>query len=423
MTSNFLVNKVAYNTLGVKLVGVHPCHDRKYGKRVHILLFGDSIEGLSSKIFDIYLKLYFLEAYRPVRKGAPRRGGMWTVEFKVVETDPAEFYIVAQDTGDLVKHEDEESNLSDVGYDDIAASPPPTTVQIHRYQAPRGILMFGPPGTGKTLMARAVANETGAFFFLINGPEIMCKMSGERKVICGKVFEEAKKNSPVIIFMPKSTQLCRSVKRPMAKSSAPARSNVVVMAATNRPNSIDYRPALRWFGRFDRDVDIGIPEPNGQLEILRIHTKNMKLGEDVDLEQWTVTDMSALSSCSEAATLQIRKKMDLIDLDEDTIDAETVLEVPTVKWDGVGGLEKVKQKLQDTMQYPVEYPRRGTGGSAAGGGGNGGGGGARDHVLNQILTEMDGTNAKKNMFIIGATNLAAVYPQGVPQEVARLGPR
>jgi transitional endoplasmic reticulum ATPase len=166
-----------------------------------------------------------------------------------------------------------------------------------------------------------------------------------------------------------------------------ARSNVVVMAATNRPNSID--PALRRFGRFDREVDIGIPDPTGRLEILRIHTKNMKLADDVDLEQiaadthgYVGSDVASL--CSEAAMQQIREKMDLIDLDEDTIDAEvldslgvtmenfrfalgtsnpsalreTVVEVPTTTWDDIGGLDKVKLELQETVQYPVDHPEK-----------------------------------------------------------------
>lgn len=289
-----------------------------------------------------------------------------------------------------------------------------------------------------------------------------------------------------------------------------ARSNVVVMAATNRPNSID--PALRRFGRFDREVDIGIPDPTGRLEILRIHTKNMKLGEDVDLEAiasethgYVGSDMASL--CSEAAMQQIREKMDLIDLEEDSIDAEvldslavsmenfrhalgvsnpaalreTIVEVPTTSWDDIGGLEKVKQELQETVQYPVEHPEKflkfgmqpskgvlfygppGCGktllakaianecqanfisikgpelltmwfgeseanvrdvfdkaraaapcvmffdeldsiAKARGGSGGGDAGGAGDRVLNQILTEMDGMNAKKNVFVIGATN-------------------
>jgi transitional endoplasmic reticulum ATPase len=184
-----------------------------------------------------------------------------------------------------------------------------------------------------------------------------------------------------------------------------ARSNVVVMAATNRPNSID--PALRRFGRFDREVDIGVPDATGRLEILRIHTKNMKMSDDVDLEKvrcsyfhsssilltvygqiaaethgYVGSDVASL--CSEAAMQQIREKMDLIDLDEDTIDAEvldslgvtmenfrfalgisnpsalreTVVEVPNVTWDDIGGLDKVKTELQETIQYPVEHPEK-----------------------------------------------------------------
>ena len=260
--------------------------------------------------------------------------------------------------------------------------------------------MFGPPGTGKTLMARAVANETGAFFFLINGPEIMSKMAGESESNLRKAFEEAEKNSPAIIFIdeidsiaPKRDKTNGEVERRVVSQlltlmdGLKARANVVVMAATNRPNSID--PALRRFGRFDREVDIGIPDPTGRLEILRIHTKNMKLAEDVDLEQiaadthgYVGADIASL--CSEGAMQQIREKMDLIDLDEDTIDAEvldslgvtmenfrfalgannpsalreTVVEIPTTTWNDIGGLENVKRELQETVQYPVEHPEK-----------------------------------------------------------------
>lgn len=233
--------------------------------------------------------------------------------------------------GDPVKREEEESNLADVGYDDIGGCRKqmaqirelvelplrhPQLFKSIGIKPPRGILMFGPPGTGKTLMARAVANETGAFFFLINGPEIMSKMAGESESNLRKAFEEAEKNSPAIIFIdeidsiaPKREKVNHSllpnlhdiddvtcqtngeVERRVVSQlltlmdGLKARSNVVVMAATNRPNSID--PALRRFGRFDREVDIGIPDPTGRLEILRIHTKNMKLADDVDLEQVT----------------------------------------------------------------------------------------------------------------------------------------
>merc|ERR1712203_1321949 len=224
---------------------------------------------------------------------------------------------------------------------------------------PRGILLYGPPGTGKTLIARAVANETGAFFFLINGPEIMSKQAGEAENNLRKAFEEAEKNAPAIIFID----------------------------ATNRPNSIDQ--ALRRFGRFDRELDIGVPDDNGRLEILRIHTKNMKLNADVKLEDiagnthgFVGADLAQL--CTEAALQCIREKMDLIDLEEETIDAEildsmavtqdhftsamgqcnpsslreTVLEVPNVKWDSIGGLEQTKRELQEMILYPIEHPEK-----------------------------------------------------------------
>lgn len=541
------MNKVARSNCAIKLgdlAHVSAANDIKYGKRIHILPFADSIEGLSGNLFDVYLRPYFLEAYRPVRKGDvfQVRGGMRAVDFKVVEVDPSPYCIVASDTvihteGDALDREAEEQGLNDVGYDDLGGCRKqlaqirelvelplrhPQLFKAIGIKPPRGILMFGPPGTGKTLMARAVANETGAFFFLINGPEIMSKMAGESESNLRKAFEEAEKNSPAIIFIdeldsiaPKREKTNGEVERRVVSQlltlmdGLKARSNVVVMAATNRPNSID--PALRRFGRFDREVDIGIPDPTGRLEILRIHTKNMKLSDDVDLEQiaadthgYVGADMASL--CSEAAMQQIREKMDLIDLDEETIDAEvldslgvtqenfrfalgvnnpsalreTVVEIPTTTWNDIGGLDKVKRELQETVQYPVEHPEKflkygmspskgvlfygppGTGKTMLAkaianecqanfisikgpelltmwfgeseanvrdvfdkaraaapcvmffdeldsiaksrGGSQGDGGGSSDRVLNQILTEMDGMNAKKNVFIIGATN-------------------
>merc|ERR1712157_381940 len=389
---------------------------------------------------------------------------------------------------------------------------------------PRGVLLYGPPGSGKTLIARAVANETGAFFFLINGPEIMSKMAGESESNLRKAFEESEKNAPAIIFIdelysiaPKREKTNGEVERRIVSQlltlmdGLNQRAHVVVMAATNRPNTID--PALRRFGRFDREVDIGIPDETGRMEILRIHTKNMKLADDVDLEVVAKdthghvgSDIAAL--CSEAALQQIRKKMDLIDLEDDEIDAEvldslavtnddfkwalknsnpsalreTVVEVPNVSWDDIGGLKDTKRELQELVQYPVEHPEKflkfgmspskgvlfygppGCGktmlakaianecqanfisikgpelltmwfgesesnvrdvfdkarqaapcvlffdeldsiAKSRGSGANGGdAGGAIDRVINQLLTEMDGMGAKKNVFIIGATN-------------------
>jgi transitional endoplasmic reticulum ATPase len=386
---------------------------------------------------------------------------------------------------------------------------------------PRGILLFGPPGSGKTLLARAVANETGAFFFLINGPEIMSKLAGESENNLRKAFEEAEKNAPSIIFIdeidsiaPKRDKVSGEVERRIVSQlltlmdGLKQRSSVVVIAATNRPNSID--TALRRFGRFDRELDIGVPDENGRLEILRIHTKKMKLGDDVNLEAiakdthgYVGADLAAL--CTEAGMNCIREKMDVIDLDDDEIDAEilnsmrvtmahfkealghtnpsalreTTVEVHNVSWDDVGGLADVKRELKELVQYPVEHPELfekfgmdppkgvlfygppGCGKTllakaianecqanfisikgpelltmwfgeseanvrdifdkarqaapcvlffdeldsvARSRGSSAGDSGAGDRVINQILTEMDGVGAKKNVFIIGATN-------------------
>lgn len=443
------INRVVRHNLRVKhgdIITVHPCPDIKYvslerhqiglvtkkhnsntlslqAKRIAVLPIADTVEGLTGSLFDVFLAPYFREAYRPVRQGDlfTVRGGMRQVEFKVVEVDPPEYGIVAQDTiihceGEPIQREDEEGNLNEVGYDDIGGCRKqmaqvrelvelplrhPQLFKSIGIKPPRGILMYGPPGTGKTLMARAVANETGAFFFLINGPEIMSKMAGESESNLRKAFEEAEKNSPAIIFIdeidsiaPKREKTNGEVERRVVSQlltlmdGMKARSNIVVMAATNRPNSID--PALRRFGRFDREVDIGIPDPTGRLEILQIHTKNMKLAEDVDLEAiaaethgYVGSDIASL--CSEAAMQQIREKMDLIDLDEDTIDAEVldslgvtmdnfrfalgvsnpsalrevaVVEVPNVRWEDIGGLEEVKKELIESVQYPVEHPEK-----------------------------------------------------------------
>ncbi|KAL5487188.1 hypothetical protein EMCRGX_G019762 [Ephydatia muelleri] len=404
------------------IVSIAANPDIKYGKRVHVLPIDDTVQGITGNLFDVFLKPYFLEAYRPVHKGDVFlvRGGMRAVEFKVVETDPSPCCIVAPDTvihceGDPIKREEEEDALNQVGYDDVGGCRKqlaqikemvelplrhPQLFKAIGVKPPRGILLYGPPGTGKTLIARAVANETGAFFFLINGPEIMSKMAGESESNLRKAFEEAEKNAPAIIFIdeldsiaPKRDKTHGEVERRIVSQlltlmdGLKQRSHVIIMAATNRPNSID--PALRRFGRFDREVDIGIPDATGRLEVLRIHTKNMKLADDVDLEQvanethgYVGSDVASL--CSEAAMQQIREKMDLIDLEDDTIDAEvlnslavsmdnfrfamghsnpsalreTVVEIPNVTWEDVGGLEEVKRELQELVQYPVEHPEK-----------------------------------------------------------------
>ncbi|KAF8396532.1 hypothetical protein HHK36_018156 [Tetracentron sinense] len=513
------MNKVVRSNLRVRLgdvVSVHLCPDVKYGKRVHILPVDDTIEGVTGNIFDAYLKPYFLEAFRPLRKGDLFlvRGGMRSVEFKVMETDPSEYCIVAPDTvifcdGDPIKREDED-RLDEIGYDDVGGVRKqmaqirelvelplrhPQLFKAIGVKPPKGILLYGPPGSGKTLIARAVANETGAFFFCINGPEIMSKLSGESESNLRRAFEGAEKNAPSIIFIdeldsiaPKREKTHGEVERRIVSQlltlmdGLKSRAHVIVIGATNRPNSID--PALRRFGRFDREIDIGVPDEVGRLEILRIHTKNMKLSEDVDLERiakdtpgYVGADLASL--CTEAALQCIREKMDVIDLEDESVDVEilnsmavtdehfktalgtsnpsalreTVVEVPNVSWNDIGGLENVKRELQETVQYPVEHPEKFEkfgmspskgvlfygppgcgktllakaianecqasfisikgpelltmwfGESEANRGRNvGDAGGAADRVLNQLLTEMDGMSAKKTVFIIGATN-------------------
>ncbi|CUV03974.1 unnamed protein product [Cryptosporidium hominis] len=418
------MNKVVRKNLRVKLgdtVSVLECGDVPYGKRIHVLPFDDCLEGITGNLFETYLKPYFLEAYRPVKKGDAFlvRGGFRPIEFKVVGVDPEEYCIVAPDTvihceGDPIKREDEEK-MDDIGYDDIGGCRKqmaqiremielplrhPGLFKALGVKPPRGVLLYGPPGSGKTLIAKAVANETGAFFFLINGPEVMSKMAGEAEGNLRRAFEEAEKNSPAIIFIdeidsiaPKREKTNGEVERRVVSQlltlmdGLKGRGQVVVIAATNRPNSID--PALRRFGRFDREIDIGVPDDNGRLEIIRIHTRNMKLAKDVKIDDiaanthgFVGADLAQL--CTEAALCCIREKMDVIDMEDETIDAvildsmavsqdhfnsalgvcnpsslrETVVEVPNIKWDDIGGLEEVKRNLQEMILYPIEHPEK-----------------------------------------------------------------
>lgn len=418
------MNKVVRNNLRVKLgdiVTVVSAGDVPNGNAVHILPFDDSVEGITGSLFEVYLKPYFMEAYRPVRKGDTfiARGGFRPVEFKIMEIDPpdTEYCIVAPETvihcdGDPVKRSDEE-RLDDVGYDDIGGvrkqlamiremiELPLRHPQLFRtlgVKPPKGVLMHGPPGTGKTLIARAVANETGAFFFLINGPEIMSKMAGDSEANLRRAFEEAEKNSPAIIFIdeidsvaPARDKTNGELERRIVSmlltlmDGVKSRGQIVVIGATNRANALD--PALRRFGRFDREIELGVPDEEGRLEVLQIHTKNMKLHENVDLEEiaalihgFVGADIAQL--CTEAALQCIREQMDIIDLEDEVIDAEilnslavtqehfhaamkhvnpsvlrsTVVEVPNVKWADIGGLEDVKKQLIEMVQWPFEHP-------------------------------------------------------------------
>ena len=402
------------------IVSVHPCpNDVPNATKIHVLPFSDSIEGITGDITQTYLIPYFKDCYRPVKKGDTFivRGGFRPVEFKIVDVDPPEYGIVSPQTtlfdeGDPINRDDEEE-AEDIGYDDIGGVRKqlakiremielplrhPQLFKTLGVKPPKGVLLYGPPGSGKTLIAKAIANETGAFFFLLNGPEIMSKMQGQAEQNLRQAFEECEKNSPSIIFIDEIDSIAPNreksqgevEKRVVAQmltlmDGAKGRGQVVVIGATNRPNAID--PALRRAGRFDREIDIGVPDETGRMEVLRIHTKNMKLSDDVDLEAVAKTTHGFVGSdlkslCQEAALQCIREKMDLIDIDDDTIDAEildsmcvtnehfkfasgqsnpsslreTVVEIPNTTWEDIGGLEDVKATLREMILYPIEHP-------------------------------------------------------------------
>jgi len=418
------MNKVVRKNLRVRLgdiVSVHHAPDVPNAKAIHVLPFDDTVEGISGNLFETYLKPYFRRIYRPVRKGDTFivRGSFHPVEFKVMDIDPPEatYATVAPETiihceGDPVKRADEEK-LDDVGYDDLGGVRKqlamiremielplrhPQLFKTLGVKPPKGVLLHGPPGTGKTMIARAVANETGAFFFIINGPEIMSKMAGDSEANLRKAFEEAEKNAPAIILIdeidsiaPARDKTNGELERRIVSmlltlmDGVKGRGQVVVIGATNRPNTLD--PALRRFGRFDREIELGVPDEEGRVEILHIHTKNMRLHENVNLQQiasqthgFVGADLAQL--CTEAALQCIREQMEVIDIEDEKIDAEilasmavtqehfnaamkltnpsvlrsTVVQVPTVKWKDIGGLEDVKKQLIEMIQWPLEHP-------------------------------------------------------------------
>jgi transitional endoplasmic reticulum ATPase len=263
--------------------------------------------------------------------------------------------------------------------------------------APKGVLLHGPPGTGKTLLAKAVASETSANFLTIGGPEIMSKFYGESEERLREIFKEAAENAPSIIFIdevdsiaPKRDEVTGETERRVVAQllatmdGLEGRGKVIVIAATNRPNALD--PALRRPGRFDREIEIGIPDKEGRLEILQIHTRGMPLAEDVDLPMlagmthgYVGADLASLAR--EAAMRALRMVLPSIDLEEETIPPEVLndlqvtsenfmsayremqpstlrevlLESPNVKWEEIGGLEGPKQELMETVEWPLRY--------------------------------------------------------------------
>jgi transitional endoplasmic reticulum ATPase len=264
-------------------------------------------------------------------------------------------------------------------------------------EAPKGVLLHGPPGTGKTLLAKAVASETSATFTSISGPEIMSKFYGESEERLRDIFKEAAENAPSIIFIdeidsiaPKRDEVTAETERRIVAQllalmdGLEGRGKVVVIGATNRPNALD--PAIRRPGRFDREIEIGIPDKGGRLEILQIHTKGMPLADDVDMDKlasmthgYVGADLAALAR--EAAMRALRKILPSMDLEAESIPAEVLnslkvemddfmaayremqpstlrevlLESPNIKWEDIGGLEEPKQELMESVEWPLKY--------------------------------------------------------------------
>jgi len=340
-----------------------------------------------------------------------------TVSFNVVRTRPSGIVKIAQSTDLLVLSEPSISvkGGSRVTYEDIGGLHEevrktremielplrhPELFQRLGIEPPKGVLLHGPSGCGKTLLARVVANESEANFFSISGPEVMGKFYGESEQRLREIFEEGQKNAPSIIFIdeldaiaPKREEVTGEVeKRVVAQllslmDGLKARGNIIVIGATNRVNVID--PALRRPGRFDREIEIGVPDKQDRLEVLQIHARSMPLANNVDLKRlsevthgYTGADIAAL--CREAAMKALRRYLPDIDLDEErfppeflermevyaddflmafreitpTAMREVFIEIPSVHWIDVGGLDEVKQNLIESVEWPIKYPEK-----------------------------------------------------------------
>jgi transitional endoplasmic reticulum ATPase len=345
----------------------------------------------------------------------PQTFGLGEIKLRVVSTNPPGIVRVTESTEiDLLPEATEvaERPVPSVVYEDLGGLKPviqkvreiielplkhPELFDRLGIDPPKGVLLRGPPGTGKTMLAKAVANESDAYFISINGPEIMSKYYGESEKALRSLFEEAEKNTPAIIFLdeldsiaPKRGEVTGEVERRVVAQllslmdGLKERKNVIVIGATNRPEALDM--ALRRPGRFDREIELGVPDFEGRREILQIHTRGMPLSEDVDLDEFSEmtygfvgADIAAL--CREAAMNSLRRVLPSIDLDEPAIprevleqlvvqrvDFETAMrevqpsalreilvEVPKVRWDDIGGLENVKQLLIEAVEWPLRH--------------------------------------------------------------------
>ncbi|MCK5624380.1 CDC48 family AAA ATPase [Candidatus Pacearchaeota archaeon] len=347
-------------------------------------------------------------------------GGISQIKFLVVSVNPNQPVIITENTIVSLNSKAvdiEEDSIKKIYYEDIGG----LTEEIKKIremveipikrpeifnqlgiEPPKGVLLHGPPGTGKTLLAKAVATETEANFILLNGPEIMSKFYGESEKKIRDIFDEAEKNAPSIIFIdeldaiaPKREEVSGEVERRVVSQiltmmdGLKSRGNVIVIGATNRVNALD--PALRRPGRFDREIEVGVPSKEGRLQILKIHSRGMPLTKDVNLEKLAAlthgfvgADLEALTK--EAAMSVLRKHLPKLKLDRDNedeqipkevleqlvikqidfIDAlktvrpsamrEVLVETPNIGWESVGGLDNVRDELQEAVEWPLKHP-------------------------------------------------------------------
>jgi len=387
----------------------------KEAQSVTIAPVNVTIPGVDQSFYE-FVKNRILKA--PVVTGDTIQVSIFgsAVHFRVMKTIPHGIVVITSRTNVQVLSEPvpEKTGLLRVTYEDIGGLKEaiqkiremvelplrhPELFQRLGIEPPKGVLLYGPPGCGKTLLAKAVANESEANFFSINGPEIMSKFYGESEARLREIFQKAQESAPSIIFIdeidaiaPKREEVTGEVERRVVAQllalmdGLESRGNVIVIGATNRVNALD--PALRRPGRFDREIEIGIPDKNGRYEILQIHTRGMPLAEDVDLNKlaeithgYTGADIAAL--CREAAMKALRRYLPKINLEEPTIPPEVLeemvvnmndfmqayreitptamreveVEVPTVHWEDIGGLDEVKQQLRESVEWPLKNPK------------------------------------------------------------------
>ncbi|MBI4144921.1 CDC48 family AAA ATPase [Candidatus Woesearchaeota archaeon] len=360
---------------------------------------------------------FFDEVFSMLDESSMMGFGFGDLRFMVVECNPKQPVIITEATEIQLNPEAvelKEEAVPEVAYEDIGG----LQDEIHKIremielplkhpeiferlgvEPPKGVLLHGPPGTGKTLLAKAVANETNSHFVLINGPEIMSKYYGQSEENLRKKFEEAEKNAPSIIFIDEIDAIASKreetrgevERRVVAQMLAlmdglKSRGRVVVIAATNVPNILD--PALRRPGRFDREIEIGVPNKEGRLNILKIHTRNMPLQKDVNLKELAMTthgfvgaDLSSLAKeaamivlrrilpdlkyeAEEAIPKEILEKLmvgrkdfkDALKVVRPSALREVLVEIPNIKWEDIGGLTNVKQELLEAVEWPLKHP-------------------------------------------------------------------